>query len=185
MAEKLTAFGLSQVSDYFITKARRVQLGGVVVQTGDDFYYYSEVKPMILNSTESVFEGQLASTMTLANDVVFDVVIPSFAKAGAFITIFNIFILDIDTVFLGQFNGVGSLPAASGRSIGDTAYAVIETSPSSITGSFYEVQSVSGSNQWVEVADDIDKFMRIDLENGADYSGNGEFTLTGIEITLS
>jgi hypothetical protein len=181
MAEKLTEFGLEQVCDYFTTRARRVQLGGVIVQTGDDINYYSEVKPMTLDYSASV----TIATMTLANDVVFDVVIPAFAKAGAQIIIIHIFILDLNTVFLGQFNGVGSLPAASGRSVGDTAYAVIETSPNDITGSFYQVQSVSGSNQWVEVADDIDKFMKIDLENGADYSGNGEFTLTDIEITLS
>ena len=181
MAETLTDFGFEQVSDYFVTKGNRVQLGGIVTQTGDDFYYYSEVKPATLNYTAS----SVSSIITLGSDVTFNVTIPSMAKAGASIEVAYVFILDNDVDFLGQFDGVANLPTASVSNNGATAYAVIGAATNDVTGNFYQVQNVSGTYQWVEVADDIHKMFKLDLENGATYSGNGEFTLTGIEITLS
>lgn len=181
MAETLTAFGFEQVSDYFVTKGTRVQLGGIVVQTGDDFYYYSEVKPATLNYTAS----SVSSVITLGSDVVFNVEIPSMAKTGATVSIGTVFILDSSVNFLGQYDGIANLPAASVSNEGATAYAVIGAATNDVTGNFYQVQNVSGTYQWVEVADDINKMFRLTLETGAEYSGNGEFTLTGIEITLS
>lgn len=181
MAETLTDFGFEQLSDYFVTKGNRVQLGGIVSQTGDDFYYYSEVKPAILNYVAS----SISSVITLGSDVTFDVEIPSMAKAGASVSIGTVFILDNSVNFLGQFNGIANLPTPSVSNNGATAYAVIGAATNDVTGNFYQVQNVSGTYEWVEVADDINKMFRLTLEQGAEYSGNGQFTLTGIEITLS
>lgn len=180
MAETLTNFGFEQVSDYFVTKGNRVQLSGFVVQTGDDFYYYSEVKAATLNYTAS----SVSSIITLGSDVTFDVEIPSMAKAGATVSIGTVFILDNTVNFLGMFNGIGSLPTAAVGNNLATAY-VVTTNGNVVTRAFFQVKNVGGTYQWVEVPDDINKIFKLDLEQGAEYSGNGEFTLTGIEITLS